>query len=60
MVFWASSSKAVLARRQLRLGCLVLKEQTIPTPTDNPAVHAALLKVGEGTLQLVTCYFAMT
>lgn len=46
MVFWASSSKAVLARRQLRLGCLVLKEQTIPTPTDNPAVHAALLKVG--------------
>lgn len=45
VVFWASGSKAVLGRRQRRLGCLLLSELVVPI-TDEAAVPA-LLQVGE-------------
>ncbi|MEW5304772.1 MAG: hypothetical protein WDW36_007359 [Sanguina aurantia] len=41
VVFWASGSKAVLGRRQRRLGCLLLSELVVPV-TDEAAVPALL------------------
>lgn len=41
VVFWASGSKAVLGRRQRRLGCLLLSELVVPI-TDEAAVPALL------------------
>ncbi|GLI61368.1 hypothetical protein VaNZ11_003732 [Volvox africanus] len=41
VVFWASGSKSVLARRQKRLGCLVLAERQVPA-TDAAALPALL------------------
>ncbi|PNH08651.1 ATP-dependent RNA helicase hrpB [Tetrabaena socialis] len=42
-VFWVSSRKAVQARRQTRLGCLVLSEKVVP-PASDAACLPALLK----------------
>ncbi|GIL73920.1 hypothetical protein Vretifemale_4020 [Volvox reticuliferus] len=41
VVFWASGSKSVVARRQKRLGCLVLAERQVPV-TDAAALPALL------------------
>ncbi|GFR51285.1 hypothetical protein Agub_g13645, partial [Astrephomene gubernaculifera] len=43
VVFWASGNKSVVARRQRRLGCLVLGERAAP-PTNDEAAWPALLQ----------------